>query len=79
MSCKSLRRSGIAGLILGLASVVGCGGEPVPPTGERIPVRQGAAIPPGVLKQGAEGKKGRAKAGALKATPTSQPNGGQTQ
>jgi hypothetical protein len=76
MSCKSLRRSGIAGLILGLASVVGCGGEPLPPTGEGTPVRQGAAIPPGVLKKGAVGKKGGAKAGALKATPTPPSKGG---
>jgi hypothetical protein len=64
MSCKSLRRSGVAGLILGLATVVGCGGgEPPPPTD--VAGRQGPAIPPGVLKQGAAGKKGRAKAGDL--------------
>jgi hypothetical protein len=70
MSCKSLWRSGIAGLILGLASVVGCGGgEPLPPTGGAgIPERVepgGPAIRPGVLKQGAAGK-GSAKARAPK-------------
>ena len=75
-----MRRSGIAGLILGLASVVGCGGgEPPPPTGAGTPVRQGAAIPPGVLKKGAAGKKGRANAGALKATPTPSSKGGQSE
>jgi hypothetical protein len=70
MSCKSLRRSGIAGLILGLASVVGCGGgEPLPPTGGAgYPGRKGPAAPPDVLKKGAVGK-GRAKAAALNATP----------
>jgi hypothetical protein len=62
--CRPLRRSGIAGLILGLASVVGCGGgEPPPPTD--VPGRPGPAIPAGVLKKGAAGKKGGAKAGAL--------------
>ena len=76
--CRSLRRSGIAGLILGLASVVGCrGGEPPPPAD--VAGRQGPAIPPGTLKQGAAGKKGRAKAGALKATPISPSKGGQTE
>ena len=64
MSCKSLWRGGIAGLILGLASVVGCGGEPPPTDGEEIPARSGH--PPGVLKQGAGGKKGPAKSEALK-------------
>jgi hypothetical protein len=77
MSCKSLWRSGIAGLILGLASVVGCGGgEPSPTDGAGIPGRSGPAAPPGVLKQGAAGKKGGAKSGALKATPTPPSKGG---
>jgi len=59
MSCKSWRRSGIAGLILGVASAAVCegcgGGEPLPTTVER----PGPAIPrdKGVLKQDAVGKK----------------------
>jgi hypothetical protein len=61
--CRSFRRSGIAGLILALASVVGCGGGEPPPSTD-VAGRQGPAIPPGVLKQGAAGK-GRTKAGAL--------------
>jgi hypothetical protein len=76
--CKSLRRSGIAGLILGLASVVGCGGgEPLPPDAGTLG-RQGPAIPPGTLKKATAGKKGRAKAGAWKATPTPPSKGRQT-
>ena len=62
--CKWLRRSGIAGLILGLASVFGCGGdEPLPPAAG-VPGRDGPAVPPGTLKQGAA-KKGRAKSRSL--------------
>jgi hypothetical protein len=76
--CRSSRRSGIAGLILGLASVVGCGGGgPPPPTD--LAGRPGPAIPRGVLKQGTAGKKGRAKAGALKATLAPPSKGGQTE
>jgi hypothetical protein len=79
-SCKSLRCSGIAGLILGLASVVGCGGgESLPPTGDAEVFRPGPATPSGVLKQGAAGNKGRAKAETSKATPTPPSKGGQTQ
>ena len=67
MSChKSVRRSGIAGLILGLASVVGCGGgEPLPPPAARESRGGpgGPAIPPGVLKKGAVGKKAGRKPG----------------
>ena len=77
--CKSLRRSGIAGLILGLASVVGCGGGEPLPSGAGVPGRDGPAVPPGVLKQGAAGKKGRAKAGTLKTTLTPPSTVGQTE
>ena len=74
--CRSLRRSGIAGLILGLASVVGCGGgEPLPPDAGR----PGPAIPPGTLKKATGGKKGGAKAGAWKTTPTPPSRVGQTE
>jgi hypothetical protein len=73
MRCKSSRRSGIAGLTLGLASVVGCGGgEPLPTNGAGRP---GPAIPQGILKKGAVGK-GRAKAGAVNAIPTPSANAG---
>jgi hypothetical protein len=74
--CNSLRSSGIAGLILGLASVVGCGGGNPLPTSDAG--RPGPAIPQGILKKGAVGK-GRAKAGASKATPAPPPKGGQTE
>jgi hypothetical protein len=62
MSCKWWRRSGIAGLILSVATAAGCGGgEPPPGTVER----PGPAIPKdqGVLKQGSAGKKAVGKPG----------------
>jgi hypothetical protein len=78
MSYKSLRRTGIAGLILGIASVVGCGGgEPLPPTGGAgYPGHRGPATPADMPKKGAVGK-GRSIAGASKATPTPPAKAGQ--